>query len=125
MLCKSYGTAMDSHVVRAGRLFDRGPMTQFELAVRPTDIRVLAVDDSAVVRGLISRQLNAEAGIGGGARRVRHAERSGRPRRLAHRSAVHPPSGRLVGGLDGPTDEEQCRIVSDLLALRLSPGLPE
>ena len=39
-------------------------MTQFELAVRPTDIRVLVVDDSAVVRGLISRQLNAEAGIG-------------------------------------------------------------
>lgn len=39
-------------------------MTQFELAVRPTDIRVLVVDDSAVVRGLISRQLNAEAGMG-------------------------------------------------------------
>lgn len=39
-------------------------MTQFELAVRPTDIRVLVVDDSAVVRGLISRQLNAETGIG-------------------------------------------------------------
>lgn len=46
------------------RLFDRGFMTQFELAVRPTDIRVLVVDDSAVVRGLISRQLNAETGIG-------------------------------------------------------------
>lgn len=39
-------------------------MTQFDLGVRPTDIRVLVVDDSAVVRGLISRQLNAEAGIG-------------------------------------------------------------
>lgn len=39
-------------------------MTQFELAVRPSDIRVLVVDDSAVVRGLISRQLNAEVGIG-------------------------------------------------------------
>ncbi len=39
-------------------------MTQHELAVRPTDIRVMVVDDSAVVRGLISRQLNAEAGMG-------------------------------------------------------------
>jgi two-component system chemotaxis response regulator CheB len=39
-------------------------MTQYELAVRPTDIRVLVVDDSAVVRGLISRHLNAETGIG-------------------------------------------------------------
>jgi two-component system chemotaxis response regulator CheB len=39
-------------------------MTQFEPAVRPTDIRVMVVDDSAVVRGLISRQLNAESGIG-------------------------------------------------------------
>lgn len=38
-------------------------MTQYE-RVRPTDIRVLVVDDSAVVRGLISRQLNAETGIG-------------------------------------------------------------
>jgi len=38
-------------------------MTQYDPA-RPTDIRVLVVDDSAVVRGLISRQLNAEAGIG-------------------------------------------------------------
>jgi len=39
-------------------------MTQFDLAVQPRDIRVLVVDDSAVVRGLISRQLNAETGIG-------------------------------------------------------------
>lgn len=39
-------------------------MTQFDLPVRPTDIRVMVVDDSAVVRGLVSRHLNAEAGIG-------------------------------------------------------------
>lgn len=38
-------------------------MTQHERG-RPTDVRVLVVDDSAVVRGLISRQLNAEPGIG-------------------------------------------------------------
>lgn len=38
-------------------------MTQSELAVRLTDIRVMVVDDSAVVRGLVSRQLNTESGI--------------------------------------------------------------
>lgn len=38
-------------------------MTQTEMAARLTDIRVMVVDDSAVVRGLVSRQLNTEAGI--------------------------------------------------------------
>ena len=32
-------------------------------AVRPRDIRVMVVDDSAVVRGLINRHLSSEAGI--------------------------------------------------------------
>ena len=36
-------------------------------AVRSRDIRVMVVDDSAVVRGLITRHLNAEAGIEVGA----------------------------------------------------------
>jgi len=39
-------------------------MTQHELAVQRTDVRVMVVDDSAVVRGLISRQLNGETGMG-------------------------------------------------------------
>lgn len=43
--------------------FDRDQMTQFEMAVLSTDIRVMVVDDSAVVRGLVSRQLNAETGV--------------------------------------------------------------
>lgn len=38
-------------------------MTQSRMAIDPEVVRVLVVDDSAVVRGLISRQLNAEADI--------------------------------------------------------------
>ncbi|MGV9006502.1 MAG: protein-glutamate methylesterase/protein-glutamine glutaminase [Brevundimonas sp.] len=38
-------------------------MTQTEVAVASGTIRVMVVDDSAVVRGLISRQLNAEPGM--------------------------------------------------------------
>lgn len=38
---------------------------------------------------------------------------------------IHLRALRLVGGPDGPTDKEHRRIVSDLLALRLSLGLAE
>jgi two-component system chemotaxis response regulator CheB len=38
-------------------------MTQSEVAAPARTIRVMVVDDSAVVRGLVSRQLNAEAGL--------------------------------------------------------------
>lgn len=38
---------------------------------------------------------------------------------------IHLRALRLVGGPDGPTDEEGRRIVDDLLVLRQSLGLPE